>query len=228
MLGYTLKKYIYNKFEISQGIYYLIKDRQVIDSLKSPIGVNYNNNWSKYNFHLDNDTAKLGTWSYHRDRNYGNPYQQPILKKINKKWIFEIEDKVLNRPLTKVKKNIDTIEYHNFHLINKRELVFKNGSGSLKLKYDITKNQYNYNGGYQILENGEQIYLINIKSNEEGGYMSFDQGTSWYVFPLRLKSIYNSQLFLDIDKEFVISFFNNGFKNGKYEMTKVFHQFILK
>lgn len=70
-----------------QGIYYLLKNMKVIDSLKTP----KNNNFLEYNeLSIQNNSVILG--KYWPDQ-YNNVDFQLSLKKINNKWKFQVNEK---------------------------------------------------------------------------------------------------------------------------------------
>ena len=216
-----------NKNKIVQGIYFLLKNMQVIDSLKTPNDIYYNTNYNNYGFSRKNNTVFLGIWTYDDNYTVGKTsYFQPFLKKVRGLWKFQIEEKTYSNSVKGLRKQTDTIkEYQNFRLINKRHLVFKNGLGSLKLKKDLEDDVFNY--GYFIIEKGNQIYLI------EGGhngsvYVSFDKGATWYLYPLPLEDIGNYQFF-EINDKNEISHFSNAWISGEGQtIQKIFHKFSPK
>src|SRR5690606_29792502 len=115
-------------------------------------------------------------------------------------------------------------EYQNFTLINKRELVFKNGAGTLRMKEDVVAKDSEKSGIYYVLEKEKEIYLISF-GFEGYIYISFDGGTSWFVYPLPLVGNYRYSL-LNIDEQGIISHFNNEWEGGEGRIIKkVFHRF---
>lgn len=208
-------------YQIQRGTYYLLKNMKVIDSLKTPDDVHYNGNYNKYSFSRTGDTIRLGAWSKGFN-DYSLPYYVPFLIKNKNLWRFQVVTDSINRYPPPVKK--DTLkEYQNFKLVNRRELVFKNGAGILYLKTDVGEEFGEL--GYVILEKGSKIYLL----NQRDGYtlVSFDAGTSWYVYPKALSTDYDFT-FLEIDDQNVISFFNKRTIGYRNKMHKVFYTFSPK
>ena len=206
------------KYKISQGTYYLLRNKHIIDSLKSPDDLHYNDNYNRYGFSLNKDSASLGGWGYVKYRPDSSAYFQPYLKKQGAKWNFKVAEKVFIRPKNPLPKSPDSIKkFKNFDLLNGRELVFKNGTGRLLLNQDAN-DQLSYRG-YKILEKNSHIYII----SRSFAYASFDEGKSWYVYPQPLVSGNYQHHFLEIDNQYQISHFSNDRKEG---MKQVFHVFI--
>ena len=222
-LGYIRKR----SKRMVQGAYYLLKNWEVIDSLITPDDIYYNSNYNNYRYSVKNDTVFLGSWRNDDSRKYGDTYFQPFMRSSNGQWKFQVEEKILSRPVPDIPTERESIkEYQNFTLINKRELIFKNGSGSLLLKSDIVNKTSEINRGYFILEKGNEIYLIN-GSYVGHIYMSFDAGTSWFVYPLSLEDKGYQFSHLNIDEKGVISHFSNDRKNEDI-LHKVFNKFSLE
>ena len=68
---------------MEQGIYSLLKNMLVIDSLKTPNDAHYSN----YRFDKNNDTVLLGYWGYSKNR---TTYFQPFLTKVDSEWKFNL------------------------------------------------------------------------------------------------------------------------------------------
>ncbi|MDD2984055.1 MAG: hypothetical protein PHQ74_11785 [Crocinitomicaceae bacterium] len=224
----------YVSHRITQGVYYLLKNLQIVDSLKSPEGMSFSDNYSQYRNVLKRDVVFLGHW-YENPNDHYSDYFQPYLSKTENQWKFNIvklqRDKngsVIFRPQSR----LDSIkEYQNFTLVNKNKLIFKNGAGTLTLKENVVDDLLNF-GGYHILENGNQIYLINHHGHT---YFSHNGGLSWLLYPLPLKAESNSYddlrsfRFLKINEQGTITYLNNGWEEGKGRvMQKMFHQFIIE
>lgn len=222
-LSYNRKevKHKTRNYNIKQITYYLLKNMQVVDSLKTPDDYyefdNYIERHNHYQFAVK-DVMLLGTWNYENNPGYGKPFSQAVINRVNDGWEFKTEQKVYApRPVIKVQKEADTVDYQNFHLINKHELLFKNGSGTLRVKNEVTKNLWNH--GVVAIEKEKQIYLLD---NDNGfTYISFDGGASWYIYPKALEARSDYQ-FLEIDDKDVISFFN------PWKLYKVFYRFSQK
>jgi hypothetical protein len=201
------------KYDLQQGTYYLLKDFQIIDSLKSPNDLHYNDNYNRYKYEIKNDTIFLGSWSYNKFQ-VGKTYSQPFLVKDNDNWKFKVTEQLFYR--TKTEPKMDMITYQNFKILN--NLMYLNTeNGSLDLKSDLLK--LHENG--LILENGEHIYIIGLGI---GTLLSFDGGNTWFVYPLPLEkdSRYD---FLEINEQGVISHLKNSWTGNGYEFNKVFSQF---
>lgn len=219
----TLKQRIKNS-EIVQGTYYLLKNMQVTDSLKTPDDLYYNSNHNNYGFSVKGDTILLGSWTYDETYNTGKTkYFQPFLKKTADAWKFQVQEKTYTHSNSKIKENTDSVKaYLNFKLINKREMIFKNGSGSLKLSSDIKDQELG--NGYVVLEKDNQIYLIDRNSV----YISQDRGTTWFLYPLPLEKQNSSYHFLEIEQN-KLSFFSNEFAGEKgRKIRKIFYKFMLE
>ncbi|MDR2204644.1 MAG: hypothetical protein LBE36_00550 [Flavobacteriaceae bacterium] len=217
-LGYTKRwvKHKYKEYNVDQGIYYLLKNMQIVDSLKMPNDPVSNNGFAvnyQYGFSVENDTVFLGAWSHSK------PNFQPIIVKTDGNWNFT------SKKITRRYRNSDSDiekdsirDYQNFQLINNRELVFKNGSGTLKLNYEIDKKQ---NDVY-IWENGKRIYLINYRNyygaSSLFSLLSFDGGTSWYIYPQELYEK-NPHIFMEINEQNEILLYN------LYKLYKAFYKF---
>jgi len=199
----------------TQGVYYLLKDMQVIDSIKSPATTSYYANAEP--LRKAADLLLLGTWT----DDYDQTYFELSLAKVKHAWKFQVAKKFYNQhseqqqgqaPLAE-----DTIkEYKNFYLIKNRELVFKNGSGKMKLKADAT--------GHSsfIIEKNNQIYLI----NDNAVYLSFDGGTNWYLYPASL--LPNTYYYLlGINERNEITYFSNEEVGESGRATcKTFYTFL--
>ena len=208
------------RYKVSQGTYYLLKNRVVVDSFKSPENLHYNDNYNNYKFTRQKDSVALGPWSYTKFRSDSTPYFQPYLKKHGNTWSFKVAKKTfIRRPFERKEAKKGSQEYKNFTLVDYRKLVFRNGVGSLSLDQDVTE-QLSYNG-YVIFEKNDHIYLI----NQSHVYFSFDEGASWYVYPLPI--IYGNyrHQFLEMNKADQISYFGNSRTEG---MNKVLYTFSLE
>jgi len=201
-----------------QGVYYLLKNMQVIDSLKSPKGAPFYGNYGESSqlSVQDGNFVLLGSWSY----DYDKTYFEMSLNKVNKKWKFQVEKKYYAQIATSQSKQKnsekDSIkEYKNFQLINNQELVFKNGLGRMKL-YDKVSDK-------SVIEKDKQIYIINNRSV----YLSLDGGTNWYLYPASL--LPNSYHFLlDITDQNEICYFTNAaIGEGGNRTRKIFYKFSL-
>ena len=206
-------------YKIAQGRYYLVKNFQVVDSLTTPNDVHYGGNYNGHSYNVKNDTVYLGNWSYEEDRNLRKHFYQPFITKT--KWKIEVEEKINSIP-ARVRFNRPTLVtkgFKNFKLKNNKELVFNNGAGTLTLDYNAVSAPYEY--GYYIVENSHQIFVFDCRDSHKIIYFSFDQGTSWYVYPKRLEKNDNCYDLLGLDENNILSHFN--FKDGM--MNKVFHEF---
>lgn len=203
------------KYEIQQGTYYLLRDFRIIDSLKTPNDLHYNDNYNRYGYESRNDTIFLGKWSY-TDFRENKPFFQPLLIKIDESLKFEVIEKTHYRYDENIGKKV-SINTQNFKIVNKNELVFKN-KGSIVFEDDLSEL---YKKGF-ILENGSQIFIVGLNM---GTLLSFDGGINWYIYPLPLEkdSRYD---FLEIDEQSVISHLKNNRIESGYEFNKVFSRFI--
>src|SRR5690606_37144979 len=88
----------------------------IIDSLKTPNDIDYNNKYNHYRYDVENDTIFLGNWSYDEYyRNGKTEYSQPILTKNDNKWKFQVVNKMYfinhSKPL------LEKIDYPNFEIM---------------------------------------------------------------------------------------------------------------
>lgn len=199
----------------TQGIYYLLKDMQVIDSIKSPAKTSYYANTELLS--KEGNLFILGSWTY----NYDQTYFELSLAKVKHTWKFQVTEQyyagLSEQQQSQIPLAEDTIKaYKNFYLIRNRELVFKNGSGKMKLKENAT--------GYSnfIIEKNDQIYLV----NDNVVYLSFDGGTNWYLYPASL--LPNTFYYLlDINERNEITYFSNEEVGESGRVTcKTFYTFI--
>ncbi|WP_123962711.1 hypothetical protein [Chryseobacterium sp. 5_R23647] len=216
-----------NKNEMVQGIYYLLKNMQIVDSLKTPEDIHYNTNYNNYAFNKkNNDTIFLGSWTYDNDYTIGKTkYFQPSLIKTNDSWKFHSEEKTYQRYAYKPQKKTETSkEYKNFQLVNDKELIFKNGSGSLKLSSNVT-DHISDNENF-ILEKDQQIYIF---SDRDSLYFSHDAGTNWFLYPVPLEKWGNVFYFLDINEQNELVYFSTrGDQGGDSVLGKVSQKFKLE
>lgn len=218
---------------ITQGIYYLLKNLQIVDSLKSP-EFHYSNNYNNYRYALKRDTVFLGSWN-DEPNNYSD-YFQPYLTKVDGNWKFQIEQRTAEQDRYTIfhpKSSLDSVkDYQNFTLVNKNKLVFKSGAGTLTLKEDVVDDRFHF-GSYHILENGNHIYLINCHGHT---YFSQDGGTSWFLYPSSLKAEsssydnYRSYRFLNIDEQGIISYLDYEWNQERTRkvMKKMYYQFLIE
>lgn len=204
------------KYDIQQGVYYLLKDFVIIDSLKTPNDIHYNDNYNRYRYDVENDTIFLGNWSY--DKYYTNgktEYSQPILTKNNKKWKFQVVEKMYfinhSKPL------LETIYYRNFEILNSTIYLNKHNGGLVFQNDNLS--ELHKKG--LILENNNEVYLIGLSI---GTLFSFDGGYNWYVYPLPLEKDSDYKL-IEINNKGVISHIKNNSNNGKYTLDKIFNKF---
>lgn len=202
-----------------QGVYYLLKNMQVIDSLKSPEDAPFYGNYGESSrlSVQDGKLVLLGSWTY----DYDKTYFEMSLNKVNKKWKFQVEKKYYAQIATSQSKQKtsekDSIKYYkNFQLINNQELVFKNGSGQMKLYDEVSDNS--------IIEKDNQIYIISNSSV----YLSLDGGANWYLYPASL--LPNSYHFLlDINDQNEICYFTNAaIDEGGSKTRKISYKFSLE
>lgn len=220
---------------ITQGIYYLLKNLQIVDSLKSPDGIHYNEGYNNYKFAVKRDTVFLGNWN-ENPNNYLSTYFQPYLTKVEGEWKFQVEERTAGEAgryaVFNQRISVDSIkEYQNFTLVNKNTLVFKNGAGTLTLKEDVIDDLFQF-GAYHILEHENQIYLINYNGHT---YFSHNGGFSWLLYPVPLKAEsvrydnLRSYRYLKIDEQGTISYLDNGWEKEKGKvMQKMFHKFSIE
>lgn len=204
------------KYDIQQGVYYLLKDFVIIDSLKTPNDIHYNDNYNRYRYNVENDTIFLGNWSY--DKYYTNgktEYSQPILTKNNKKWKFQVVEKMYfinhSKPL------LETIYYRNFEILNSTIYLNKHNGGLVFQNDNLS--ELHKKG--LILENNNEVYLIGLSI---GTLFSFDGGYNWCVYPLPLEKDSDYKL-IEINNKGVISHIKNNSNNGKYTLDKIFNKF---
>src|SRR5690606_15547405 len=129
---------------------------RIIDSLKTPKDLHYNDNYNRYQYSIKNDTILLGSWTYEPHYIIGKTkYFQPILKKIDNQWKFQVIEKTYSRIQPKTEMNV--INYKNFKILNNL-LFLNNENGNLNFSNDLSE----LHKKELILENGNQIYLIGL------------------------------------------------------------------
>jgi hypothetical protein len=200
-------------YNIDQGIYYLLRNLQVVDSFRTPQDINYNDNYNHYAFSRKGDSVFLGSWTYDEYSNYGSAYFQPVLLKTKGRWNFQVMRRTFTRPVPIPPKD-STRLFRNFQVLHNRELVFLNGAGTLGLQSDIADRTDDH--GVVILEKDRCIYLLDRQHGLT--YLSFNGGASWYVYPLPLDESRGYRL-LEVDDRQELSFFNGG------QLHKVFYRF---
>ncbi len=98
-----------------------------------------------------------------------------VQKRIDKKYRYYRKNTTYKVP-----------DYKNFKIENKNKIVFKNGAEPLHIEQDMTPN-YCCIGindhNYHLLENGSEIYFLKDDVYGLIGYISFDAGSSWYLYP---------------------------------------------
>lgn len=216
--GRREEKHKTRNYKIKRVTYYLLKDMKVVDSLKMPNDHYESNNYIERHHHYGftvKDTIPLGIGNYDAGDNLGKLYFQANLLRTNSGWQFSGEQKVYERrSYPKTEKEKDTVEFRNFKLINKKELRFKNGAGSLRFTGEVGNNPWN--NGVVVLEKENRIYLLD--NNRGFTYISFDGGASFYIYPKSLETRADYR-FLEIDDQDTISFFN------PWKLYKMFYTF---
>ncbi len=204
------------KYDIQQGTYYLLKDFRIIDSLKTPKDLHYNDNYNRYQYSIKNDTILLGSWTDDPHYTIGKTkYFQPILKKVGNQWKFQVIEKTYSR--IQPKTDLSVINFRNFKILNNL-LFLNNENGSLDFSTDLS--ELHKKG--LIFERGNQIYLIGLGI---GTLLSFDGGSTWYVYPLPLEKDSRFDL-LEINEQGGITHLKNSWGKNGYEFNKVFSQFL--
>lgn len=208
------------KHDIKQVRYYLLKNMKIIDSLEVPNDVvyHYSDYWYSDSPFSTKDTIVIGSWKTNKKSNLKS-YRFASVLNNEEEWNFtttlgwdNLNTKYINSQAQNLK---DTIkEFQNFTLINKRELVFKNDSGSLKLKNPI-------NDEFGVIEQEKQIYLVYTSKDLCCLLFSYDGGIHWYLYP---KCIYEWDIFktMHINEQGVITYFDGE------KMEKVYHKFTLE
>lgn len=209
------------KYPIQQGVYYLLKNNVIIDSLETPNDVHYNDNYNHYQFELFGDSALIGQWGIDSKRIREVPYSKLTINKEGDQWkfkvskqFFEYKEREGNAPDT------TTQDFQNFKLLKGNQLVFKNGAGALTLERRLVNNQYDgtqYTDAVFVIEKGKQICLtrtngLTYYSNDAFGgsfvLLSFDGGTSWYINPEPLDKDNSYYQFLDLNENGEVTIFN--------------------
>ena len=226
ILAYARRTLSPEKQRKHQGVYYLIKNKQVIDSLCTPDTVHYNDNYNRHDFTmLSRDTAYLGCWGINYQKTNYSSYSKLLLEKTEKGWSFQIRQALYNgAKLQPETSNKSVVQYQNFRLRNNNKLILKNDYGTLNLA--TGNSSPSFNQGFEILENGQQIYLVN--NSQKIMLMSFDGGLNWYVYPKPLDPKgFGPNSFLEIDENNIISFFRIN-QNRRSYMRKISYRFSKK
>ena len=109
-------------------------------------------------------------------------------------------------------------------MVNDKELIFKNDSGSLKLSSNVT-DHISDNENF-ILEKDQQIYIF---SDRDSLYFSHDAGTNWFLYPVPLEKWGNDFYFLDINEQNELVYFSTRWdQKGDSALRKVSQKFKLE
>ena len=221
MLGYSReRKKRTVKGDYDEGSYYLIKNLEVVDVLKTPKDVHYNDNYNKYDYLPKKDTVFLGPWGIDPYKGIKGGCSLPMLLKSDEGWKFHVEEGRTSTWRYAQKKESKRKEYVNLELKDDKTLEFRNGYGSMVLPKHVFGTS-SYWEGYHLLEREQEIYLVGATYFGHT-YFSKDGGKSWYVYPAPLeKRNYNYKM-VKVDENGVISHYNLG--RG---MMKILHEFEL-
>lgn len=204
-----------NPFNIQQGTYYLLKNFIIIDSLKTPNDLDYNDNYNRYGYNVVNDSISLVKWTYDKYYNIGKTkYTQPNLIKTNNQWKFKLNEKIYsevqNKPLN------ESINYGNLNVLNG---TISTLSGQLHLDNEefskITQQGL-------FLQNNNEIYLLGLSF---GTLFSFNGGFDWYIYPLQLNDSKEYNL-LELNDEGIITYLKHSYENVENSLDKVSTKFI--
>ncbi len=210
VISFSLRTY-FKKTDMKQGIYYLVKNGQVIDSCKSP-QLGFNDYVSDYSSILTKDTVMIGSW-YIRSGNETreSDFTQLIVKEKNQ-WKFQnVHHNQSHDPKEVIKPEP---KHQNFEITGEKNIRFKDGS-SLTMSDEITSIPDWYRS--LILENGNQIYILN--KNSSTNWISFDQGKSWYFYPKLIDDLSSKCDIIETENG-VISIFNAS------KLTKTKYRFV--
>lgn len=198
VISFSLRTY-FNKKDVKQGIYYLVKNGQVIDSCKSP-QLGFNDYVSDYSSILTKDTIMIGSW-YIRSGNATreSDFTQLIVKEKNQWKFHNVHHKPSHDPKEEIKPEL---KHQNFEITGEKNISFKDGS-SLTMSGEITSIPDWYRS--LVLENGNQIYILNRNSGTN--WISFDQGKSWYFYPKLIDDLSSKCDIIETENG-VISIFN--------------------
>lgn len=195
-LAFKRQKIKYNRNrETVQGVYYLISNNRIVDSLLTPTTVYYDGNDNGYSFSKINDNlVRLGPWGV-KSENVSASYKIPQLIKINNQWRFKIKNESRTTDSPQLLYETDVKIFKHFVLHNNKKLLFKNGTDSLEIGAFDNK----------ILEKNNSIYIIQQSSM----LVSFDAGKNWLYYPNPLSSR-DSYSLLKMDDESEMSFYDMG------------------
>jgi hypothetical protein len=222
-IAYSRREKSVDKFRYHEGVYYLLKDDQVIDSFITPKETHYNDNYNGHNFKQESSSSvNLGRWGITPRKPYGSyAYSKLYILKEAGEWKFKVFNNTFDNPYDTETKNQIALNYKNFVITGDNMLYFKNGAGALQLNDKIVSSPHLQ--GIYIIEKDAQIFLIN---NSNGSIMfSFDAGRNWFIHPKTLfKNGFGPQSFFNLSAPGTLSYFNlNRVKNGIPE--KVTHEF---
>ncbi|RQO30017.1 hypothetical protein DBR32_14015 [Taibaiella sp. KBW10] len=206
-----------------QGIYYLLKNKQVVDSFKTPEGVYYNDNYNGNQFtRLATDTAVLGIWGIIPEKAYGTyDYTRLLLIAKQGEWHFAVKKVLYEKTLAQY--DNDTLKnYRHFQLRNGKKLLFNHNSGTFDLDFSVVEEPYLQ--GIYVLENEQQIVLIDRA--HEVMWISFDGGLAWYIYP-KLTDRFEAYSFLKLDDNDILSYFKINY-NPHAGMQKMSYRFRAK
>ncbi len=202
-LGYKVQKIKHpdKKYQIDQGVYYLIKNGKIVETFLTPDDVPYNTIYANYHFSKGfGDTVFIGSWGYNSSNYKESDLHQIYAVIKNAKWIFEIgTDDFKKSPHYKEPKI--RMNYQNFKIIG--DTFFFNNGVKMVNYAEIIENPLR--DGMFILEHGDHIYLIN--TDLQVIYLSFDAGATWLFYPKTLDPT-GDMMFLKLAANDIISLFN--------------------
>jgi hypothetical protein len=189
----------FNKSNVKQGIYYLLKNGQVIDSCISQ-QLGFSDYVSRNHFLFSKDTMVVGAWYVRTGHETPDSSFTLVIGRNKNQWKFHT---ISNAKRYDRKEEIkQEPKYLNFKINGKNTLYFEDGS-SLSMLDEITSTPDWYRS--LALENGNQIYLLNKSSGTT--WISFDKGKSWYFYPKMIDELRSEYDIIETENG-VISIFN--------------------
>lgn len=183
-----------------RGVYYLMRDAEIIDSLLTPKGLHYNDNYNRYSFELRGDTAFLGRWETPTTNNE-DLNAQPILMREGETWRFELYstdeypylDQNYNSPYQRTTETLG----------NRITLPAFSGGFYNNLEGPYSGSEFIQ--GYHILQRGDVAYILGFSRTALFVYQSVDAGDTWNFYPIPIHDSSNRYEDFNVPDEYSLN-----------------------
>ncbi|RYY39636.1 MAG: hypothetical protein EOO08_10050 [Chitinophagaceae bacterium] len=152
----------------TQGVFYLLRDWGIVDSLVTPANASFSDNYNSYQFErIDSSEASLGHWGLGRE----DSVTHIRVVRVNGSWHFRLSSETEKEYRARSTRRLPVVDppiaYRSFVLQEGRRLQFREGRLTLRRP------------PVEIRERGQWIYLF----LDDALLFSADAGTSWYYQP---------------------------------------------